>query len=188
VFNPPTDDNWIYPCNKHWPRSACISVPSDQWSALFAIQSVNEPRHDKTNIMGLQPAWIQTSSSICAVWSGSMLFAIIFSTSNRVGKWTACLLIRLRRCAGWSGSMLVANPLCGFCCGVAQIFFKFSLKIINDFVKIDSPFKILSILSAYIHVNNINHISSLEPALTTCQGSWVQSSKITTEIDSAIFL
>jgi hypothetical protein len=24
-------------------------------------------------------------------------------------------------CAGWSGSMLVANPLCWFCHGVAQI-------------------------------------------------------------------
>jgi hypothetical protein len=34
-----------------------------------------EPRHDKTNIMGLRPAWIPTSLRIRAVWSGSMLFA-----------------------------------------------------------------------------------------------------------------
>jgi hypothetical protein len=36
---------------------------------------VNEPCHDKTNIMGLRPAWIQTSLRIHAVWSESMLFA-----------------------------------------------------------------------------------------------------------------
>jgi hypothetical protein len=41
-----------------------------------------EPRHDKTNIMGLRPAWIQTSMRIRAVWAGSMLFAISFSTCN----------------------------------------------------------------------------------------------------------
>jgi hypothetical protein len=35
----------------------------------------NEPRHDKTNIMALRPAWIQTSMRIRAVWSGSMLIA-----------------------------------------------------------------------------------------------------------------
>jgi hypothetical protein len=34
-----------------------------------------EPRHDKTNIMGLRPASIQTSLCLRAVWSGSMLFA-----------------------------------------------------------------------------------------------------------------
>jgi hypothetical protein len=34
-----------------------------------------EPHHDKTNIMGLRPAWIQTSLRIRKVWSGSMLFA-----------------------------------------------------------------------------------------------------------------
>jgi hypothetical protein len=33
-----------------------------------------EPCHDKTNIMGLWPAWIQTSLWILVVWSGSMLF------------------------------------------------------------------------------------------------------------------
>jgi hypothetical protein len=38
-----------------------------------------EPRHDKTNIVRLRPAWIQTSLRICAVWSISMLFAISFS-------------------------------------------------------------------------------------------------------------
>jgi hypothetical protein len=39
--------------------------------------------------MGLHPAWIQTSLHICAVWSGSMLFAISFPTCNRVCKRTA---------------------------------------------------------------------------------------------------
>jgi hypothetical protein len=72
----------------------------------------NELCHDKTNIMGLRPAWIQTSLRIRAVRSGSILFAISFSTCYRVCKRTAWSLIRLR---GWSGSMLVANPLCLFC-------------------------------------------------------------------------
>jgi hypothetical protein len=42
-------------------------------SVLTSIN--NEPHHDKTNIMGLRPAWIQISLCIRAVWSGSMLFA-----------------------------------------------------------------------------------------------------------------
>jgi hypothetical protein len=29
---------------------------------------IYEPRHDKTNIVGLRPAWIQTSLRIRAVW------------------------------------------------------------------------------------------------------------------------
>jgi hypothetical protein len=33
-----------------------------------------KPHHDKTNIMGLRPAWIQTSMRIRTVWSGSMLY------------------------------------------------------------------------------------------------------------------
>jgi hypothetical protein len=40
-----------------------------------------------------------------------MMFAISFSTCNRVCKRTAWILIRLRGCACWSGSMLVANAL-----------------------------------------------------------------------------
>jgi hypothetical protein len=75
--------------------------------------------------MGLRPAWIETSLHIHAVWSGSMLFAISFSTCNRVGKRTAWILIRRRGCAGWSGSMLVANPLCWFCCDTTH----FNIKI-----------------------------------------------------------
>jgi hypothetical protein len=63
---------------------------------------------------------------IRAVWSGSMLFTISFSTCNRVGiKQKAWILIRLRGCAGWSGSMLVANTLCWFCRDAAQIWNKF---------------------------------------------------------------
>jgi hypothetical protein len=35
---------------------------------LFTVmQRKFEPRHDKTNIMGLRPAWIQTSLRIRAV-------------------------------------------------------------------------------------------------------------------------
>jgi hypothetical protein len=45
----------------------------------------NKPRHDKTNIIGLRSAWIQTSLPIRTIWSGIMLFAISFSTCNRVG-------------------------------------------------------------------------------------------------------
>jgi hypothetical protein len=65
--------------------------------------------------MVLRPAGIQTSLRIRAVWLGSMLFAISFSTCNRVGKRTAWILIRLR------GSMLVANPLCWFSHGAAHL-------------------------------------------------------------------
>jgi hypothetical protein len=55
-----------------------------------------EQRHDKTNIMGLPPAWIQTNLRISTVWSGSMLLAVSFSTCKRVGKRTKWILIRLR--------------------------------------------------------------------------------------------
>jgi hypothetical protein len=75
-----------------------------------------ELRHDKTNIMGLRTAWIQTSLRLRAVGSGSMLFAISFSTFYRVCKRTAWILIW-----GWSGPMLVANPLCWFCHDAAHI-------------------------------------------------------------------
>jgi hypothetical protein len=96
----------------------CISFCPDAHDRVCIF----EPRPDKTNIMGLQPAWIQTSLRIRAVWSGSMLFAISFPSCYRVSKWTAWILIRLRGCKGWSGSMLVANPLCWFCHGVARNF------------------------------------------------------------------
>jgi hypothetical protein len=60
--------------------------------------------------MGLRPAWIQTSLRIRAVWSGSMLSAISFSTCYRVCKRTAWILIRLRGCA-----------LCWFCHDTTQM-------------------------------------------------------------------
>jgi hypothetical protein len=50
----------------------------------------------------LLPAWIQTSLRIRAVWSGSILFAISFSTCNRVCKRTAWILIRQLGGACWS--------------------------------------------------------------------------------------
>jgi hypothetical protein len=61
------------------------------------LEKIYEPRHDKTNIMGLRPAWIQTSLRIHAVWSGSMLFAISFVSllvtelvSEQHGSWSDC--------------------------------------------------------------------------------------------------
>jgi hypothetical protein len=45
------------------------------YPCLKCVLSTNERRHNKTNIVGLRPAWIQTSLRIRAVWSGSMLFA-----------------------------------------------------------------------------------------------------------------
>jgi hypothetical protein len=92
-----------------------------QTAPLVTASVIYEPCHDKTNIVGLRPTWIQTSLRLRAVWSGSMLFAISFSTCNWVCKRTAWILIRLRECAGWSGSMLVANALRWFCRDVAQI-------------------------------------------------------------------
>jgi hypothetical protein len=82
---------------------------------------LNEPHHDKTNIMRLRPAWVQTSLCIRAVRPGSMLFANSFSTYYWVCKRTSWILIKLRGCASWSGSMLVANPLCWFSRDAAQI-------------------------------------------------------------------
>jgi hypothetical protein len=77
---------------------------------------------------------VMTKPKICAVWSGSMLFAFSFPTCNRVCRLTAWILIRLRECAGWSGSMLVANPLCWFCRDVAQFFFCLSCVVFVFFV------------------------------------------------------
>jgi hypothetical protein len=61
---------------------------------LLRLYSV-EPRHGKTNIMGLRPAWIQTSLRIHTVWSGSMLFAIssllvIGFVIKQHGTWWEC--------------------------------------------------------------------------------------------------
>jgi hypothetical protein len=97
------------------------SVQTCTHICLLTYLTLFDPPHDKTNIMGLRPAWIQTSPRIRAVWSGSMLFAISFSTCNRVGKRTTWILIRLCGCAGWSGSMLIANPLCWFRHGAAHL-------------------------------------------------------------------
>jgi hypothetical protein len=67
-----------------------------KWNVL---DSTYEPCHDKTNIMGLRPAWVQTSLRIRAVWSGSILFAISFFTCYRVvserhGSWSDCADMR----------------------------------------------------------------------------------------------
>jgi hypothetical protein len=62
----------------------------------FSKTTVFEPRNDKTNIMGLWPAWIQTSLLIRAVWLGSMLFAISYLlvigfVSEQHGSWSDCV-------------------------------------------------------------------------------------------------
>jgi hypothetical protein len=58
----------------------------------------NEPRHDKTNLVHLRPAWIQTSLRIRAVWSGSMLFA--YQLCNKWRNWQRRAWILIRLC-GW---------------------------------------------------------------------------------------
>jgi hypothetical protein len=111
----PVTVDWPLRCHQKYVKLVIEKKNRLTKPSLFLL--IYEPRHDKTNIMGLGPAWIQTSLGIHPVWSGSMLFAISFSTCYRVCKQTAWILIGLRRCAGWSGSMLVANALCWFCHG-----------------------------------------------------------------------
>jgi hypothetical protein len=38
-----------------------------EYNDWYPVSKVFEPRHDKTNIMGLRPAWIKTSLRIRAV-------------------------------------------------------------------------------------------------------------------------
>jgi hypothetical protein len=110
-------DVWYFYTNIKWYKT-CLT---------FCFSSSFEPRHDKTNIVGLRTAWIHSSLRLLTVWSGSMLFAISFPTCNRVCKRRAWILIRLRGCAGWSGSMLVAKPLLWFCHDAAHLFKKRTL-------------------------------------------------------------
>jgi hypothetical protein len=113
---------------------------------------IYELRHNKTNIVRLRPAWIQTSLRFCAVWSGSILFAINLSTCYRVCKRTAWILI------GWSGSMLVANPLCWFCRDAAHITTQMlwcSLANISKIIQVKKAthcFKISFLSSIYKHI------------------------------------
>jgi hypothetical protein len=101
----------------------CFTKPSVAVIITIIQIYIIELRHDKSNIMGLWPAWIQPSLRIRTDWSGSMLFAISFSTCYRVCKRTAWILIGLRGCTDWSGSMLIANPLCWFCLDSAQLYY-----------------------------------------------------------------
>jgi hypothetical protein len=42
--------------------SSCCKIITDEIKVIQLLKNqINEPRHDKTNIMGLRPAWIQTS-------------------------------------------------------------------------------------------------------------------------------
>ncbi|XP_053373125.1 ceramide synthase 2-like isoform X2 [Mercenaria mercenaria] len=52
----------------------CFRKTKGKW---FPLKNIFEPRHEKTNIVGMRPARIQTSLRIRAVWSGSMLFATV---------------------------------------------------------------------------------------------------------------
>jgi hypothetical protein len=76
----------------HW-----LVIQESRFDGLAAeiLPTTNELRHEKINIMGLRPAWIQTSLRICAVWSGSMPFAYkpIISKetdSEQHGSWSDC--------------------------------------------------------------------------------------------------
>jgi hypothetical protein len=62
---------------------------------IFCILYLYEPRHDKTNKMGLRPAWIQTCLRIRAVWSGSMLFAYQPFYKSSYWKRTAWILEKI---------------------------------------------------------------------------------------------
>jgi hypothetical protein len=59
----PPGGNLLYSCSPCKPRSAGTSRLSDHglYSLTFSQYIVYELRHDKTIIMGLRPAWIQTS-------------------------------------------------------------------------------------------------------------------------------
>jgi hypothetical protein len=55
-----------------------------QWLSYHPCKhSIYEPCHDKTKVMRLRPAWIQTSLCIRAVWSGSMLFTYKLYNSRK---------------------------------------------------------------------------------------------------------
>jgi hypothetical protein len=53
--------------------SLCISITTNIMTTRN-VYYIYEPCHDKTEIVRLRPAWIQTSLRIRAVWSGFMLF------------------------------------------------------------------------------------------------------------------
>jgi hypothetical protein len=92
-----------------------------------------EPRHDKTNIVRLWPAWMQTSMRIRAVWSGSILFTISFSTCNRVGKpWSDCADAQAGLDPCWSQTHYVGFVMTRLKCfdrREVNISFSFSLSI-----------------------------------------------------------
>jgi hypothetical protein len=48
-------------------RGFCYFILDGYAFSLTSLSDTYEPRHDKTNIMGLRPAWIQTSLRIRAV-------------------------------------------------------------------------------------------------------------------------
>jgi hypothetical protein len=70
-----------------------------------------EPRHDKTNIVRMWPAWIQTS-----LRSLIRIHAVRFPTLLQVEK-----LIAYSMNPDQIARMLVANAICWFCRDAAQI-------------------------------------------------------------------
>jgi hypothetical protein len=68
-------NNLIFSFKKINKDSLDIALYPERYTRTLQKLFKNEPCHDKTYVMRLRPAWIQTSLRIRAVWSGSMLFA-----------------------------------------------------------------------------------------------------------------
>jgi hypothetical protein len=88
--------NFVGCNNVYWKHTRALTHTHTR---THAHTHIYEPCHDKTNIMRLRPACIQTSLRVRAVWSGSMLF-ICCSLTNSItntetdseqhGSWPDC--------------------------------------------------------------------------------------------------
>jgi hypothetical protein len=75
-------------------RSHCVWLIIRRMTIKPCINII-EPRHDKTNVVGLRPEWILTRLPIRTVWSGSMLFTYKPYTSRETDSkqhwsWSDC--------------------------------------------------------------------------------------------------
>ena len=93
----------------------CMFISCYQREIIF------EPRHDKTNKMGVHPAKTQISLGICPVWLESSLSAWRKPGPKLPIECTVKTLIRLGRCPGWSESSLGSHSFWLFCYVVAHI-------------------------------------------------------------------